>query len=302
MNKYLAQIYAARLKQLALIAEQQKFLDSLLLKTHRDIAKVLDDFADADDLIKQSRLRGLQREIEDVYFGEMRTLEDHIVKNLTTSINIEVQGRINAGMALMYDISPKFAEQIPKIFATVPRLALQAVLTRRYSDGLLFSDRLWNLSNFGSTRILDTVAEGVLKGWSARDLSSALEKFLLGAIPDVEYEQITALTPAYKYATRIKGDIRYNAMRLARTELAHAYSEASIQSAKVAPWVRGLKWNLSASHPRPDICDYWATADPDGLGRGVYLPDNTPVDHPNGLCFLTDALVSRDQLYNMEVS
>ena len=61
-------------------------------------------------------------------------------------------------------------------------------------------------------------------------------------------------------------------------------------SAERAPWVDGVKWNLSASHPKPDICDDWATQDSDGLGAGCYLPRNAPVDHPNGLCFLTDVL------------
>lgn len=297
MNKYLAQIYAARAKQLALVVEQQKFLDKLLLKAHQDISRILDDYADDDGIIKRARLKALQREIEDFYFEEINSMQVYLVRNMTQSINREVDGRIRAGMVYMYDISPRFSEQIPKLFVTIPDLALRAVLSRRYDDGLLFSERIWKLGQFGATKIMDTVAEGVLKGWSASDLSKALEKILRGkVIEGIDYEQLAPFSPSYKYATAIRGDIRYNAMRLARTELAHAYSEASIQCAKIAPWVLGLKWNLSASHPKPDICDKWATDDLYGLGKGVYKPDRVPVDHPNGLCFLTDVLVPKDQL------
>ena len=40
----------------------------------------------------------------------------------------------------------------------------------------------------------------------------------------------------------------------------------------------------------PDICEVWATADLYGMGPGVYPADKTPIDHPNGWCFLTDVI------------
>jgi hypothetical protein len=93
--------------------------------------------------------------------------------------------------------------------------------------------------------------------------------------------------------------LNYNLERLARTEINHAQREAMIQNAKIVPWVKGIKWNLSNKHPVPDICDDWAGDDVYGLGKGVYPPDSTPIDHPNGFCYLTDVLVSRDEFYKI---
>ena len=67
-------------------------------------------------------------------------------------------------------------------------------------------------------------------------------------------------------------------------------------SAEKADWIKGVKWSLSGSHPKIDICDTWASQDLYGMGPGVYPPRDAPIDHPNGLCHTLDVLVSRAEL------
>jgi hypothetical protein len=60
----------------------------------------------------------------------------------------------------------------------------------------------------------------------------------------------------------------------------------------------GLKWNRSASYYECAICEGYATQDIDGLGPGIYNPNglSLPLDHPNGLCFVTSVLKESPKL------
>ena len=90
-----------------------------------------------------------------------------------------------------------------------------------------------------------------------------------------------------RMAGRVPGDLCYEALRLARTEMTAAFGEGTIAAARVSPSYIGMKWVLSKSHPLTDICDDLAAHD-EGLGRGVYSPGDEPPmpAHPNCICTL----------------
>ncbi len=296
---YEAQLLAARLRQLNLIGNQAIIYDKVLRDASIEIGKLLEGMAGANDTIKIARLTALKRELDAIIDNTIDNLRDFIVKDIGQSAQIATNGRINAGMALIYDMNPELAQAIPKAFAKVPIDAVRAVLARMEDDGKTFSDRIWDLRGRSKTVISETVARGVVRGESARNLAKQIEPYLRGFQEmkgKLSPEELDNWADIWKQQRRKRGDLRYNAMRLARTENNNAYREASVMSAERAPWVDGIKWNLSASHPKPDICDVYASRDIDGLGKGVYKPNNTPRDHPNGLCFLTEKLASRERL------
>ena len=95
-----------------------------------------------------------------------------------------------------------------------------------------------------------------------------------------------------------RATVKYNALRLARTEIQQAYWKGQKISDKESDIVKGTKWNLSGSHPNYgyyEICEKRADHD-EGLGKGVYPPGKTPWDHPNGLCWLVSVLKEKDEL------
>ena len=79
----------------------------------------------------------------------------------------------------------------------------------------------------------------------------------------------------------------YDLKRIARTEMATAAHRAVISSTIHDESIIGYQWRLSASHPRTDICDYYANIDM-GLGAGVFTPDEVPrfKAHPHCMCLL----------------
>jgi hypothetical protein len=93
----------------------------------------------------------------------------------------------------------------------------------------------------------------------------------------------------------VAGGVSYSAHRLARTEINHAYQTAQHDRHAPEPWNKGMKWNLSKSHPKPDVCNVNATKDLYGLGPGVYTFGNKPDSHPNCLCYQTVEAVSEDE-------
>lgn len=94
----------------------------------------------------------------------------------------------------------------------------------------------------------------------------------------------------------------YSERVVARTEAARVHAAAFVESTKEQPWVKGYRWELSPSHPKPDVCDLYANQAIDGLGPGGYLAESLPQlpAHPSCLCFTT-AIID-DQHYERELA
>lgn len=93
------------------------------------------------------------------------------------------------------------------------------------------------------------------------------------------------------------GGIRYAAMRLSRTEINNAAHAVTIEAARDKPWVEGMQWRLSSSHPKPDICDQLARGGP--KGNGLYPVGSTPSKpHPHCFCYVTPTTVSEKDFIN----
>lgn len=76
---------------------------------------------------------------------------------------------------------------------------------------------------------------------------------------------------------------------LGRSELSRAHGQATVEAAELNPFVAGVQWNLSGSHPQADVCDSNASGSSGRLPAGVYRPSEVPPypQHPNCLCFLS---------------
>jgi hypothetical protein len=124
---------------------------------------------------------------------------------------------------------------------------------------------------------IDAIVDSALsRGASARELANDVRRFIR---PDV------------------RGGIKYAALRLGRTELNNAFHAQQVVSGVETPWVTGMRWNLSGSHPRPDECNEYADEKhEEDMPAGVFSPENVPgKPHPNCLCFMTSETVSRDE-------
>jgi hypothetical protein len=86
--------------------------------------------------------------------------------------------------------------------------------------------------------------------------------------------------------------MRYFAQRIAQTESHRAFAERQAFELMDDTDVEYVQWRMSPTHPRADICDYFANLDRYGLGRGVYIKGQAPVApaHPFCRCVLSPRL------------
>lgn len=79
---------------------------------------------------------------------------------------------------------------------------------------------------------------------------------------------------------------RYFANRIAQTELARAQNDQRAREIMADDEIQAVRFQLSATHPKMDLCDLYARMDRYGLGPGIYpkgLAPNPPT-HPFCRC------------------
>lgn len=214
-------------------------------------------------------------------------------------------------------------EQIDAITASITKkntLVTAAAQDRFYVSGgnrWDYSTRLWALENKARQRFDATMIDSIASGKSADLVAADIEKFLAagadcprwtyerlypapGTIPKGERPTKTkdGLISGSPCADASKSDtISYNALRLARTEIAWASAEASRISWAESPFITGVNVVLSNTHPKSDICDQVVANNPHPLGAALSPSGASHVPiHPNCLCVETADQPSLDDV------
>lgn len=171
---------------------------------------------------------------------------------------------------LVQYLGKRLTDQLMQGFQAAAEHAIENLRSRLVND-IKFSTRVYKNQALAAGKIDEIVNNGLLLNKSAREIARDVRVF------------ISPTTP---------GGVSYSAMRLGRTELNNAFHTTSVRSAASQPWVDGVRWNLSESHPRPDECNDYADHD-DGLGKGIFNPKDVPgKPHPQCLCYTTTVTVS----------
>lgn len=149
---------------------------------------------------------------------------------------------------------------------------IDAILSKS-KNGIPLSRAVYKAQALATGQVDRKVKLGLLLGNNAKAIAKSVKDLIL---------------------PNVAGGVSYAAHRLARTEINHAYQ--TTQEARYAdePWSMGMRWNLSKSHPAPDVCNINATQDKYGLGAGVWTFGNKPDSHPNCLCYQTPVQVRED--------
>lgn len=301
-KNYTAIQLAYRAKFLQLQKSLEKEYNQIATELDKRIQAVIDKYTDKNGLIKKAAMDNINSELDQVARWFTLTATKWIDNNITQSIGLATTGQ---DAAAMYYIKALMAQNdtLAGLLKSYPALIQQQyggglngltkiirdeIWQKRWRDGHVLSDRIWVVDKTLRDNLHDMVEQCVNQGISAVEFSHAVENYLEVSGP----KWTTKIQPA----VTSRGSIKYNALRLARTEPNQAYQRAHDLAAQNSAIVKGLKWNLSNSHPKKDICDQYATQDLYGLGPGVYPPGKLPIDHPNGLCFLTDILYEGAEL------
>lgn len=155
------------------------------------------------------------------------------------------------------------------------REGIQSLVSRK-ENGITLSQRVYRDGVIQSGKMNDLIDSGLLRGLNAKELSKEV------------FDYVDPHTP---------GGASYAAKRLARSEINNAFHQTSIRRMQDSPWVNGVRWNLSSSHPKPDECDEFAHDEHTRtLGPGVFRVQDVPSKpHPQCFCYVTPVTMDDDE-------
>lgn len=139
-------------------------------------------------------------------------------------------------------------------------------------DGKTLSDRIWNLAGDMGRKLDRYLAAAISSGRPAHQMARDLEMYLL---------------PGRKSG----GEFSYEALRLARTEIAAAHSRADSAAAQLNPFVESYSLVTAPTHACCDNCDEDEANSPYPKADISHLPPR----HPNCICGIVWHLVSNIQ-------
>lgn len=155
------------------------------------------------------------------------------------------------------------------MFAKIPQKAMNEIIFgKAYKDRAGLSERIWAYTKYFDKDIDYIIAEGIANKKSIYEVAKDLEIYVN---PNAKKEWDWC-----KVYPKTNKKIDYNAQRLARTSINHAYQMAQKRSCKKNPYIEGIQWLSSNSHRTCDLCN--------SRNGQIYTVNNLPLDHPNGLC------------------
>ena len=183
------------------------------------------------------------------------------------------------GVVRRYNASEELFAQ--STWAKINKNAMESLL-RWQPGGLIFSERVWDLTYQSQKVLLSKVSVAVATGQSAQSLSRDIRHLLA--------QPVTLRGKARANARPGVGVARSaykNALRLSRTELARAYHEGTVRYAREKTWIKGFISRTTSGNPAP----YDASVD----GQ-FFTKDDPPAIpyHPNCVCYAE--LVTDDTL------
>ena len=169
-------------------------------------------------------------------------------------------------------------------FAATPDNVLAGLLDGSfYRDRKGLSERIWRVAQGFEKDVGYIVQRGIAEKKSALELARDLEQYVKPpAKRDFDWGKV--------YPNLSGKKVDFNAQRLARTSINHAYHLDNVKVCTENPFVEAMHWDLSNAHEErqvipfgPDECDEYAEHD-EGLGEGNWKPEEIPVPHPQCLC------------------
>lgn len=207
---------------------------------------------------------------------QLEDLKSEIKKSLTSirsEIKGMVEGSVRAEAKSVVDSNKDFLNKVgintKGLFANVQDDVVRSVLFGEVYDGdWTLSSALWLQQKRTQSDVSKIVATGIAENRSAYDIAKDLEKYV-----DPKAKKDWAWSKVYPGTAK---RVDYNAQRLARTLVSHAYQQSLVKTVSSNPFVSGIKWKSAHNSGVCPICR-------ERNGR-VYQPGDLPLDHPNGKC------------------
>lgn len=264
---YLELCEEAQKKKLKLMKTQEKQIRQIYNDIYLNISKKLKKVN--PNTLHKRYLEELKKELEKEIRVSNNQVKKIIKKNMEKSSELANDAQLDFFMSINDKYSLNMGDTFSSMFSKIPKEAMNEILFgKAYKDHKGLSERIWLDTKKFNKDIDYVVAEGIANKKSTYDIAKDLEKYVN---PNVAKEW--EWSKVYPNANKV---IDYNAQRLARTSIQHAFQQAQKRSCKKNPYVEYIRWLSSNSSRTCELCN--------SRNNQLYKINDVPLDHPNGLC------------------
>ncbi|MBV4450262.1 phage head morphogenesis protein [Clostridium tyrobutyricum] len=269
MNEYQKMIKESMENRDKLTRKQYKQIKNLYKEAAKDL-KIKSDKARKGSLTERwakDYRKAVKSEISQVNKILFKQILDNIVKSANLAAGIQLNFFNLVDKKYKLNMSKSFTN----MFSKVPNDAVEELIKGNiYKDGRGLSKRIWWTGNKVNGDIDKIIQKGIVEKKSAIELAQDLQTYVN---PDMQKEWNWK-----KVYPGTSKTVDYNAQRLARTSISHAYTLALLRSCERNPFITKIRWHSVFAPGRTcALC-----RDRDGQ---EYLLADCPLDHPNGLCY-----------------
>lgn len=269
----------------ALTKQQEKNI----IKLYSDLAKQIEK--DANKLADRNNISSI---LKKQYLEDMSKDVVAQLKSYGKTIEVDIKkSMLDTSQKMVYENNmwlKGVGVDIIGAYSHVPKEIVESIVTGQvYSGKWSLSQAIWNDVKKDSQDIRNIVAMGVAANKSTYEIAKDLEKYVNPlAKKEWDWSRVYPGT---------KRKIEYNAQRLARTMIGHAYQESFVRTTYNNPFFDAYQWIASNSERTCQLCMDRAGNDSFGLGVGIFPKDQLPMDHPNGMCtFVVVTSSSHEQI------
>ncbi len=265
---------SAEAQRLKITQEQQEYIRDLYRQASADVGKLAEQAPRVpSDALRQQYLHTLQGQID----SQLRDIE----RQLNGTIRSSMTDTVKATVADAKSFLKETGLPIKGAYSHVPADIVRSVASGQlYTGNWTLSKALWLNTAETQHDVQSVIAQGIIQNKSAYAIAKDLEKYVdPTARKDWEWSKV------YPGTRKV---VDYNAQRLARTMVSHAYQQAFVRTTQKNPFVTKYKWEASNSGRVCEIC-----AERDGK---LFNKDELPLDHPNGMCTFTAVMEDLDKV------
>lgn len=271
--------------------EAEEFKSNLMLQSEREVRKLyehayriisnrinrLSDKTDESSIVKRMYFEDLRQEIQQ----QLNYIDGNLNTLITNNITDVLTQTMTVNSAYLNSMGFNYYRTNPTLIVDMSNRIITGQL---YGGNWNLSSAIWGNSASIQQEISRIISRGVLQGKTTYQIAKQIEKYV-----NPNYSRIVT--------SGTRGRVDYNAQRLTKTMIQHAYQEAFVEATKDNPFITGYKWETSGMSNVCQLCMEREETDEYGLGEGVFPKDALPLDHPNGNCtFSVVSIYSDDEI------
>lgn len=277
------------------VAEREKKLFDSFEEMRKKIDEQIQgmNFSTVSEKVRRQQLEEIRHELQNALVAHYNSLESGLKDDM-----VEVGGAVLKESESFYsDLQMPIGMSITSFPVEIMNNIVNGSV---YEEKWYLSKALWGDYTEKLDQINDVITQGVGLNLSSLEIAKQLEQYVdpkamtpsktivtdclkdpvTGKLyskdyvkrhPEKDWTGFTETKSRYRY-----GKVDYNAQRLSRTLINHAYQQNVVQQAKANPFGTGVRWDASGGERMCEICE-----ERDGK---VFPVDDVPLDHPNGMC------------------